>query len=195
MNQHVKTFQVLLCFTFSLLLCNKSYLLCNGSNKCETKQKTQKWFIELIHILFLHSMSKFQPKSIKTHGWDKKHVYEKWQFFAKICQNFAKTWIFCVFILSFCSAYVFSDFRHHWHGFSEIMTQKSTKISSSWTPNFPNKSKKTVQLQGTISRGTADYFASRFTALKPQWKILSCQIKSLFWLRTPCRLNMSIQFF
>ena len=70
-------------------------------------------------------MSKFQLKSIKTHGGDRKNVFlrkmhfcEKWQFFAKNGQNFAEFGENLDFLaISY----------HHWHGFSEIMTQKVQK--------------------------------------------------------------------
>ena len=88
-------------------------------------------------IIFLHILLNFQLNSIKTQGGDtKKPVFWKmrfceiWPFFAKtvkISLNLAKIWIFVISYYPFHGSYYFSDFQHHWYGFSEIMTQKVQK--------------------------------------------------------------------
>ena len=59
----------------------------------------------------------------------------------KISLNLTKIWIFAISYHPFHGPYYFREIQHHWHSFSEIMTQKVQK-SALLDPKFPNKSKK-----------------------------------------------------
>ena len=84
-------------------------------------------------------MSKFQLKSIKTHGGDSKNVFLRKMYFCEKCNfskkmvkislDLAKIYIFAFLYHPLHGHYYFSDFQHHWHGFRKIMTEKVQKLA------------------------------------------------------------------
>ena len=136
----IATFQVF-CFVlhFHCYCAINSFLLRNTAKNRKLSKKPEMCAITFIFPLFLHIMSEFPVKSIKTHGGERKNLFlrkmhfcEKWQFFAKMLKislNLAKNWIFAILYYPFHGFYYFSDFQHHWHDFSKIMTQKVQKLT------------------------------------------------------------------
>ena len=161
------------------------------------KQSKKAWNVFNNAYYFCTSCPNFSLKAWKFMEEIEKMVFWEKCTFVKNCNFSRKTVKFCPIWQKFTIlAFLYHPFHgpYYFSDFSIIGTvlvklwPKKYKNQLILDPKFPNKSKKNWPSSVDHILGTVDYFATWFAALKLQWKILSFEIKSLFWPWTPVTL-------